>query len=363
METPKKTSFLCLPGEVRNAIYALLLPEPGSTLPLGKDLMHPICFNSNPHNYTAIFLTCRHIRQEVSSLFYPCNTFTLSRSTQLPLLIRDLTNHTRFQLTHLTVSVNLNLSSLSRRSRRGRSLPTPDQQPISRNRSSSSNSTILIQNKELNHLSQFPGLNLLTLSLNIDACSLQRYLAPSHIMDLGNLVPSSSEITVEVARCAHCVHWHDSTSNPMESGDVERNRQWWRWTSPSVSISRSGEHDGMKRGWVLTRRIGGVMVDVQSFPLISDTASTLHLPMGSESPHAPSPHAEQLLSRCYTCKKTLLPSTTSPATSHFSSTSSGTLLSPTGQTCEVCGLVSFCSNLCFAACVEHQHLCVPRPFG
>jgi hypothetical protein len=388
----ERPSFLSLPGEVRNTIYALLFSTPGSTIPLSKQHQntdHAI-FRSASDNHTNLFLSCHRIRNEASSFFYPCHTFSLPRPTQLPLYIRDLTPHTLTQLSHLFIAVTLNLSSLSRRGRRRRkSLSnTTAESPSSRNKNATitGTSTILTQNRELNHLSKFTALKSLTLSLNIEACSLQRYLAPSHVVALEDLVPRSAEIRVEVGRCAHCAHWHDSTSNPMEKGDVERARHWWRWSSPSsppsvptVRQSSQAWAEGSERSWFLERRIGGVGVDIQPFPAVNQNANGIifdGLPTESEYPDAPALHGAELLSRCYTCKKPLRPPNAEPSTPHTDIIATSTSLHYyhqvsdqdyrghfRGQTCEVCGLVSFCSNLCFAASVEHQHLCVPRPFG
>lgn len=362
-------SFLSLPGEVRNAIYALLFPDPGSTLSLGKQYDFKTCyiFRSTPYDHTALFLTCHQIRHEASSLFYPCNTFSISRPTQLTLYIRDLTPHTRDQLSHLSISLALSLSSLSRR-RRAKSLASTDFPPKGRNANA-----ILTQNRDLRHLSRFTALKLLILSLNIEACDHQRYLAPSHITFLDDLVPRNAEIRLEVAKCAHCLHWHDSTSNPMAMDDVERNQQWWRWQSPPLCLSpRSSpygidkwpESGGGGREWILTRRIGGKVVDIQPFPPTNHGPDSPNLIQHSTEEQ--NTHLVELLSQCYTCKKPLA-TTRTTLTAEKQNPNSKPNQQAQGhvqaQTCEVCALVSFCSNLCFAACVEHQHLCVPKPFG
>ncbi len=359
-----KPSFLSLPGEVRNAIYALLLPGPGSTLFLGKqyDFRTYYIFRSTPYHTTPLFLTCHQIRHEASSLFYPCNTFSISRPTQLTLYIRDLTPHTRNQLSHLSISVALSLSGLSRR-RRAKSLASTDFPPKGRNANA-----ILTQNRDLKHLSKFTALKLLIISLNVEACDLQRYLAPSHVTFLDDLVPCNAEIRLEVAKCAHCLHWHDSTSNPMAMDAVERNQQWWRWESPPLCLpprsspyridqwpeSRGG------REWMLTRRIGGKVVDIQPFPPINHASDTPSLIQ--HSTYDQTTHHEELLSQCYTCKKPIV-ATSAPFISEKQNPIQQTQGHVQAQKCEVCALVSFCSNLCFAACVEHQHLCVPKPFG
>jgi hypothetical protein len=390
----ERPSFLSLPGEVRNTIYALLFSPPGSTIPLSKQHQHTdhAIFRSASDNHISLFLSCHPIRNEASSLFYPCHTFSLPRPTQLPLYIRDLTPHTLSQLSYLSISVTLALSSLSRRGRRRRkSLSiTTAESPSSQNKNAAiaGTSTILTQNRELNQLSKFTTLKVLTLSLNIEACSLQRYLAPSHVVALEDLVPRTAEIRVEVGKCGHCAHWYDSTSNPMEKGDVKRGKQWWRWTStprpsvPAVKEKESGQGlaEGKERDWFLERRIGGVVVDIQPFPAVNQNANVIAFAGSlteSGCPDAPPPvSGTELLSRCYTCKKPLRPPNADRFPSHTGITATSTPLHHyhqisdqdyrghiRGQTCEVCGLVSFCSNLCFAACVEHQHLCVPRPFG
>lgn len=393
----KRTSFLSLPGEVRNSIYALLLPKPGSTFCLGKQYdLKSYVFRSTPYDHTALFLACHQVRHEASSLFYPSNTFSISRPTQLTLYVRDLTPHTRDQLSHLSISVTLSLSSLSRR-RRGRSLTATDFPPKGRNANA-----ILPQNRDLKHLSKFTALTFLTISLNIEACDLQRYLAPSHVVFLEDLVPTSAEIRIEVGKCAHCLHWHDSTSNPMATADVEKNQQWWRWSSPPRSSqSQQPSEPSASREWVLTRTIGGIAVDTQPFPPINYDPKALDL--APKAVNGSPIHLKELLSQCHTCQTPLLPpspfpaETTprnhqsppsphpSPPSSSATTSTSGqrsypqpqsvpfpTLLAPApaqrhprsrAQTCEVCALVSFCSKLCFAACVEHQHLCVPKPFG
>ncbi len=394
-----RLSFFSLPGEVRNTIYSLLLPTPSSVIPLSREYKNYPIFRGTPYSHTALFLICHQIYHEATSLFYSCNTFSLSRPTQLPLYIRNLTPHTLAQLSHLSISVTLYLSSLSRRGHRRRQSvlksPTSATKPLSTGvgvgvgrigTGNPSTSSVLTQNRELKNLSHFNALTLLTISLNIEACDLQRYLAPSHVVELEDLVPASAEITIEVGRCAHCLHWHDSTSNPMASGDVERNRQWWRWRcAPNpvsgLGVTASEELDeeeggrerprGRGREWVLTRTIGGREVDSQPFP--PTNSNSLGLPTEEPDTASPAP-ASELLSSCYTCKKSLqITSPTDPSSEPLSvdnptpsPTTSSTSPSPSsrlGQTCEVCGLVSFCSNLCFAACVEHQHLCVPRPFG
>lgn len=361
----EKPSFLSLPGEVRNAIYAFLLPDPGSTLSLGKqyDFKTYCVFRSTPF-HTALFLTCHQVRHEASSLFYPCNTFCISRPTQLTLYIRDLTTHTRDQLSHLSISVTLSLSSLSRR-RRAKSLTSTDFPPKGRNANA-----ILTQNRDLKHLSKFTALKILIISLNIEACDLQRYLAPSHVAFLDDLVPRNAEIRLEVGKCAHCLHWHDSTSNPLAMDDVEKNQQWWRWESAPLCLSpRSSPYHVDKspgsrggREWILTRRIGGKVVDVQPFPPINHASES---PSLTQHPtHEQMSHLEELPSQCHTCKRPLVTtSTTFASENQAQDQNQQTQAQIQAQTCEVCALVSFCSNLCFAACVEHQHLCVPKPFG
>jgi hypothetical protein len=166
---------------------------------------------------------------------------------------------------------------------------------------------------------------------------------------------------------------------------VERDKQWWRWSSPPVrpsSVTEQGDLFKARREWVLTRLIGGVVVDIQPFPkvaLSNHNSSFLRLPL---EPPELSLEAVDILSHCYTCKKsTLLPVDTESSPPPPSS--SGPLISQTipiladpdirhprqqsrwsqGLKCEVCDLVSFCSNLCFAASIAHHHLCVPKPFG
>jgi hypothetical protein len=408
--------FLSLPPEIRSSVYLNLLPSPGSTISLSRDSRASLV-HTHSHNYCALFMICRQIRQEASPLFYCPNAFVVSRD-DLPRYIRALTPSTLSQLSQLRVSVPFPNAMMMLRPRRDQATASSSQTRASSGSRKPRKRVLPMFSRHLKALSSLSALKVLDLNLSVGVCTVQRFLDPSFLIppDLETVIPPSVEIRIQIWKCVHCLKRLPQRSAANEGSNLEteedqywadlRATRWWTWSSaPSVPLTSPSEktaaaaggvncaktYDGQeesgynprtRRRWTVVIRENGIIVDNQLLPLhfsLSPTSANVESSSSSAESSRDDSYRHRasdfqrtpmaLHSRCYFCKKSLLAGEDSLLAyeREFDSNSSHSLLAPSTHTpliskdavvCPSCNLVAFCDQKCAHNSWDHHFLCV-----
>jgi hypothetical protein len=104
-QTPQNSLLLSLPGEIRNAIYKLLLVSYKTVEPRGpwklKSPSYPSYPFSQYRSALAIAFTCKQLKDEVLSLYYGTNNFKFGPVEEMRKCLEAIGNDGRELLTHV----------------------------------------------------------------------------------------------------------------------------------------------------------------------------------------------------------------------------------------------------------------------